>query len=230
MPLGRFITLEGIDGAGTTEQAARLHGYLKKLGVGSHQTAEPSDGAIGRLIRQILGDKPDFTYINRLDPERRKVILALLFTADRADHAWTEMETYWNLGQVVISDRYHLSTLAYELGVAATRDWIETLGAALPKPDLTFYLRLDAEQAFARLKNRWEEKGPGGADPEIFEKLELQKQLVSNYDAFCGHLYEGERLAKNVITIDASQSIDEVEQEIKGHALIHLEQWSILDD
>lgn len=230
MPLGRFITLEGIDGSGTTVQAGRLHGFLKKLGVDSHQTAEPSHGAIGRLIRQILGDKPDFTYINRLDPERRKVILALLFTADRADHAWTEMETYWNNGVVVISDRYHLSTFAYELGVLADRDWIETLGRALPKPDLTFYLRLDAEQAFERLKKRWEEKGSGGADPEIFEKLELQKQLVSNYDAFCGHLYEGERLAKNVITIDASQTIDEVEAEIQTHTRVHLEEWGILDD
>lgn len=230
MPNGLFISLEGIDGAGTTVQAQLLHGRLNDLGVSCHKTAEPSGGAIGKLIRQILGDKPDFTYINRMDPERRKVILALLFTADRLDHVWTEMETYWKKGDVVLCDRYAISTLAYELGVLADRAWIEEIGRSAPRPDLTVYLRLSAEQAFERLQKRWKEKGEGGASPEIFEKLELQKQLVSNYDAFCGQLYEGEKVVQrnNVVTIDASGDIEEVRVEVWKVVREHLQQWELL--
>jgi dTMP kinase len=232
MPDGKFIVFEGIDGSGTTVQAQLLHGRLNDLGVSCHKTAEPSGGAIGRLMGQILGDKPKFTYLNHLDHERRKVILALLFTADRMDHAWTEMETYWNRGDVVLCDRYAISTLAYELGVLADREWIDEIGRAAPLPDLTIYLRLSAEQAFERLQKRWEEKGAGGASPEIFEKLELQKQLVSNYDAFCGCLYEGEHVVRrhNVVTVDASGTIEEVHEKVWGVVGEHLRQWSLLND
>jgi dTMP kinase len=232
MPDGKFIVFEGIDGSGTTVQAQLLHGRLNNLGVSCHKTAEPSGGAIGKLIREILGDKPLFTYINKMDHERRKVILALLFTADRLDHVWTEMETYWDRGDVVLCDRYAISTLAYELGVLTDRTWIDRIGRSAPLPDLTLYLRLSADQAFERLKKRWEEKGEGGAAPEIFEKLELQKQLVSNYDAFCGQLYEGEKVAHrhNVVTIDASGDIEEVRVLVWKVVREHLRQWSLLND
>jgi len=232
MPDGKFIALEGIDGSGTTVQAQLLFGRLNDLGVSCFKTAEPSGGAIGRLIRQILGNKPTFTYLNKLDHERRKVILALLFTADRLDHAWVEMETHWNQGMVVVCDRYAISTLVYELGVLADREWIEEIGRSAPRPDLTIYLRLSAEQAFERLQKRWEEKGEGGASPEIFEKLELQKQLVSNYDAFCGHLHDGEKVVHrhNVVTVDASGDIDEVRVEVWKVVREHLRQWELLND
>ena len=99
----------------------------------------------------------------------------------------------------------------------------------LPKPDLTFYLRLDAEQAFERLKKRWKEKGEGGSDPEIFEKLELQKQFVFHYDAFCGRIHDNEEMAKQVIIIDASKSIEEVHHDILRHAKAHLESKGLLN-
>ncbi len=228
MPEGKFIVFEGIDGSGTTVQVEILRKALVEEGIQCHKTAEPSQGAIGKLIRKIIGGKT-YTYLNRMDPERLKVVLALLFTADRADHVWTEMETKWADGDVILCDRYAISTLCYELGVLTDREWLTTLGRALLVPDLTLYLRLSADQAFGRLKKRWEEKGEGGAHPEIFEKVELQRKLVSHYDAFCGQLYEGERIARthNVITIDASGSIEEVAKLVYDEVETHLQQWGL---
>lgn len=227
MSNGQFIVLEGIDGSGTTVQAEILTNTLVNEGIPFHKTAEPSMGAIGKLLREILGGKI-FTYLNRMNPERLKVILALLFTADRADHVWTEMEPHWEKGEVTVCDRYALSTLAYELGVLTDRNWIEEIGRSLPRPDLTLYLRLSAEQAFERLKKRWENTEE--AKPEIFEKLELQKNLVHHYDAFCGLLHENESFAEknNVVVIDASGTVEEVAVQISAVTLNHLQKWRLL--
>lgn len=51
---GLFVVLEGIDGAGTTTQVARLVASLRARGIGALGTREPSDGPIGTQIRQIL--------------------------------------------------------------------------------------------------------------------------------------------------------------------------------
>lgn len=229
MPKGRFIVLEGIDGSGTTVQSNILTNTLNSNNVDTHRTAEPSTGAIGKLIREIIGGKT-FTYLNSMDPERLKVILALLFTADRADHAWTELEPQWKQGVVTVCDRYSLSTFAYELGVLTDRQWIQEIGRSLPTPDLTIYLRLSAEQAFDRLLKRWEEKGDGGSKPEIFEKIEVQKKLVSNYDAFCGLLHANETFVEknNVVVVDASLSIEEVAVQILGVTMNHLRKWRLV--
>lgn len=74
---GRFIVLEGIDGAGTTTQAALLADALRaRLGVEVELTREPTDGPLGRVLREALSGRAP------LDP----VALALAFAADRADH------------------------------------------------------------------------------------------------------------------------------------------------
>ena len=52
--LGMFIVLEGIDGAGTTTQTARLVERLRADGVHARGTREPSDGPVGSLVRQVL--------------------------------------------------------------------------------------------------------------------------------------------------------------------------------
>lgn len=225
----RFIVLEGIDGSGTTVQAELLYETLRGWKFPVFLTSEPSKGIIGKLIREIIGGRT-YTYLNTMDPDRLKVILALLFTADRADHVWTELTPHWDNDEIVICDRYSLSTFCYELGELTIIDWIEEIGKALPTPDFTLYLRLDANQAFKRLEKRWAEKGKGGAEPEIFEKKGLQRKLVENYDAFCGHVHENESLVEkhNIKTIDASGTIEQVSRLVLEAVKGELYEWGMM--
>ncbi|CDK38119.1 thymidylate kinase [Halorubrum sp. AJ67] len=106
---GRFISIEGVDGAGTTTQAQAVADELVERHDGLTEddtlvTAEPTDGEIGRLIRTGLAG----------DIELSQQALALLFAADRVNHIKTTIEPALNDGKTVITDRYYLSSYAYQ--------------------------------------------------------------------------------------------------------------------
>jgi len=101
----RLIVLEGLDGAGTTTQARRLVEHLRRRGQRAHGTREPSDGPIGRLIREMLVGQHAVAA-----GAIRQSTFGLLFAADRMDHLQREVEPQLAAGVTVISDRwYHLS-------------------------------------------------------------------------------------------------------------------------
>ena len=107
---GKFVVLEGMDGAGTTTQAARLAEALRARGVHVRLTREPSDGPIGMMVRQVLTGRI-------VSPAGRApgwATMALLFAADRMDHVESEIEPFLLAGGTVISDRYDASSLAYQ--------------------------------------------------------------------------------------------------------------------
>src|SRR3954464_11602121 len=108
---GRFVVLEGIDGAGTTTQVARLAERLRKDGGQPVRvTREPSDGPIGSLVRQVLTGRI-------VIPGGRApggATMALLFAADRMDHVESDIEPFLGQGGIVVSDRYDASSLAYQ--------------------------------------------------------------------------------------------------------------------
>jgi dTMP kinase len=80
---GRFLVLEGIDGAGTTTQVARLAAALTADGIPVLTTREPSDGPVGVLLRQALARRVEGL---------SDAALALLFAADRVHHLAAEVE------------------------------------------------------------------------------------------------------------------------------------------
>ena len=116
---GKFLVLEGIDGSGTTTQLDRAVAYVSSLGHPAVATREPSAGPIGRLLREALLGRLGMRDGAGMDGRS----MALLFAADRIDHLQREVEPHLASGTTVISDRYLLSSLAYQ-AEEAERDWV----------------------------------------------------------------------------------------------------------
>ena len=171
-----FIVLEGIDGAGTTTQAERLAEWLRSLGKGVVLTREPTDGPIGRLLRTALGGALTDAEGGRVELDW--AAMALLFAADRLDHIRREIEPALSRGDVVISDRYDLSSLVYQSATCPEGEsasaWLAQLNLRARRPDLTLVLDIPPEIAEERRKARAEA-------PEIFEEAALQRRLAGFY-------------------------------------------------
>ena len=103
---GMLIAFEGGEGSGKSTQAARLAEWLSERGVAVTVTHEPGATDFGVRVRQILLDSPDGSLTPRAE--------ALLFAADRAHHVDTVIRPALDRGDVVITDRYVDSSLAYQ--------------------------------------------------------------------------------------------------------------------
>lgn len=165
----RFIALEGIDGSGTTLQTRALAEWLRTRGHEVHETREPSGGPIGRMIREHLA-----LDAAPLSP----ATFALLFAADRLDHVAREIDPARERG-VVLSDRYLLSSLAYQ-SLDCELAWVQAINREAPPPDLYLFLRVPADVAFARVQRR---AAAGAAAVERFDALALQLQIAGRYEA-----------------------------------------------
>jgi len=178
----RLIVLEGLDGAGTTTQARRLVEHLAGRGRRAHLTREPSDGPIGRLIREMLTGQHAIA-----DQTIAQSTFGLLFAADRLDHLQREVEPRLAAGVTVVSDRWYHSSLAYQ-GTGADRDWITTLNARARRPDLTIFLEVRPEVAAQR-------RVAAGRVQELFEDLRMQHDVAAGYRAVIAELTAlGERI------------------------------------
>jgi dTMP kinase len=189
-PLGRFIVFEGGDGAGTTTQLKRLGGSLTRAGLPHWITCEPTDHPEGLLIRRILsGELP-----------RAPGTLATLFAADRNEHIRGKggILEHLDRGEIVICDRYILSSLAYQ-GVTCGPELPARLNADFPLPELLIFFDLPPEKSLGRL---------GGRERlDIFEELPFQEKVRAAYrEALALYASSGMRIA----TIDASRSVEEV--------------------
>ncbi|MDB5995303.1 MAG: Thymidylate kinase [Pseudomonas sp.] len=152
-----FISIEGIDGSGKTEQVKLLVEHLRSAGQSVLQTKEPDGGQLGAEVRAIL-TRPD----RRLDPVEQ----LLLVSAARFDHVQSIIRPALANGQWVISDRFIDSTYAFQVAVSdvdlhqlfrSTRDIV--VGSTFP--DLTIILDLPIEVA----KHRRGQRHDGVADP-----------------------------------------------------------------
>jgi dTMP kinase len=195
---GVLIALEGIDGAGTTTQARRLAAALRARQGAVHLTREPSDGPIGRLIRDMLAGA------------HRPVgatTMGLLFAADRADHLHREVEPALARGEIVVSDRWYHSSLAYQ-GTEEERAWIRTLNLRARAPELTVLLDVDPAVAAQR-------RAADGRPDELYDELETQTRVAQGYREVVRELGERERLE----VVDGGASEDEVAAAVLDAAL-----------
>ena len=155
---GKFIVLDGPDGAGKSTQTQLLAEALENRGQAVVTVRDPGGTAIGDKIREILLDNAHAVMAVNTE--------VLLYMASRAQLYAEKIRPALDVGQCVISDRWLTSTLAYQavagkIGNAAV---IEIAEAALerPWPDLTCIIDLPAETGLQRVgenKDRMENKG-----------------------------------------------------------------------
>ena len=168
MKRGSFLVLEGIDGSGKSTQLQRLAATLEAAGHAVLATREPSDGAIGRRIREMARSG------ETLPPERELE----WFMEDRAEHVREVIQPALAAGRTVLCDRYYLSTVAYQ--GARGLDWEAILAeseARFPRPDLAVILEIDAASGLARTRLR------GGAADPAFENLEFLERVAAIFAA-----------------------------------------------
>jgi dTMP kinase len=155
---------------------------------------------VGALLRLVL------THRVVLPPAQQAHTMALLFAADRLDHVSAEIVPLLRDGYVVISDRYDLSSLAYQSTTADAEGdarrtvlgWIRELNRWALRPDITVVLDVPPEVAAQRRRAR------GGAH-ELFDDAELQSRLTDAYRR-AEELVPGDR----VVHIDGSGDIGSI--------------------
>ncbi|HET7234440.1 MAG TPA: dTMP kinase [Longimicrobium sp.] len=208
---GRFIVLEGIDGAGTTTQLNVLRDHYRRAGRKAFFTHEPSDGPVGMLIRLALQKRlvgANFDLHDPGDPHPGAAdfdaqALALLFAADRADHVATQVLPNLQAGRDVICDRYLLSTLAYQ-GQHADLEWLIEINRPAIVPDLTVFLDVPPGEAEERMRSsRWKK--------EIFETPEQQRRIRARYFDLIGREFPQKG---PVEVLDASRPAAQVSEDL----------------
>lgn len=201
MSRGRFIVLEGLDGAGTTTQTARLVSTLRARGHFARGTREPSDGPIGTMIRQVLSGR--FVLPGGRAPGW--ATMALLFAADRLDHVEAEIAPVLERGGVVVSDRYDASSLAYQSVTSAREgsvDFIRAANAQALRPDVIVVVNVPADEAARRRASR-------GEAAQLYEQSEVQRALAVFYTDLPAHMP-----SDRVVLVDGLGTEDEVHARI----------------
>ena len=197
---GRFISFEGIDGAGKSTQVGLLEARLRGLGHEVTRTREPGGSPGAEEIRRLLveGDPGRWSAETEL----------LLFNAARRDHLETLISPALTRGDIVITDRFADSTRVYQ-GVTRgdLRDTVDTLHALMigREPDVTIIIDMDPKVALQRGLAR-------GSGEDRFEDfgLPFQEKLRAGFldlarsEARC-HLIDGaqtpEAIAEEVFAL-----------------------------
>jgi dTMP kinase len=188
---GIFVCFEGGEGAGKSTQARTLAASLEQRGYHPLLTFEPGDTAVGKELRRIVLDPATGELSHRTE--------VLLYAADKAEHVDTVVMPALERGQVVITDRYVDSLLAYQGGgrlldlgdverVArwATRDL---------RPHLTVVLDLDPEHGLSRFDERDRIEGES---PDFFVRARNAFLALAAADP------------DHYLVVDASRAADEI--------------------
>ena len=202
MSRGRFITLEGIEGAGKSTVAQLIGTWLARHGVAARLTREPGGTPLAERVRQIVlghGDEP-------LSP----VTETLLMFAARALHVQGVIAPALARGEWVVCDRFTDATRAYQgSGRGVDAALIETLAQAVHPhllPDCTLLLDLPVAAGMARARGR----SGAGADRFEAETLDFFERVRNGYLALARS--EPRRFR----VLDAAQPLEAIERAVAG--------------
>ena len=199
MNRGLFISFEGIDGVGKSTQLDLLVAHLNELGRTVCRTLEPGGTDLGREIRELLLHRK-----GEVAPRAE----ALLFAADRAHHVATVVRPALERGEVVVTDRYLDSSVAYQgsgrdLGFEQVRE-LSLFAVDGLLPQLTVLLDLDAEKAAARRTNT-------GAEPDRLEQAKTKFFETVRQSYLSMAAADPERW----LVLDAEQSVESMQSQIR---------------
>jgi len=194
--LGKFITLEGVDGAGKTTHIEFIKNYLSDLNINYIITREPGGTGLGEKLRDIL-----------LHDEMNPQTETMLMFAARNEHIDKVIRPNLMKGAVVISDRFTDATYAYQAGGKGVKDekidilkkWVqEDL-----RPDLTFLFDLSVEVSIERL-NKTRKLDKFEREDKSFHKKIREKYLTlveASPERFC--------------VLNSEASIEKIQNQIK---------------
>ena len=193
---GKFITLEGSEGAGKSTNVERLCEFLSARGVDFYQTREPGGTPLAEALRTAL--------LHDWDESVTGMTELLVVFAARSQHLHNVIEPRLARGQWVVCDRFTDATYAYQ-GAARgmPQDYVEQLEHWVQgglRPDLTLYLDLDPAIGRARIEAR------------TLDRLE-QEQLAFFEAVRQGYLQRA-ATQPHMITIDASQPLAAVQSSL----------------
>lgn len=193
---GLFVCLEGGDGAGKSTQSRLLHDWLAERGETVLLTREPGGTEVGAQLRRIVLDPAHGALSDRAE--------ALIYAADKAEHVDHVVLPALERGEVVITDRYVDSTLAYQ-GAGRSLDVAEVERIARwatgdLRPHLTVVLDLAPQAGLDRFADR---------DRMEAESLEFHERVRH------GFLALAEADPDHYVVLDARAPIDEVAAAIR---------------
>lgn len=196
MGRGKFISLEGGEGAGKSTQLRALAAALRERGLRVAETREPGGSPGAEWIRRLLLDEQEWP----LEAE------ALLFAAARADHVEKTIRPALDRGEWVLSDRFVDSSLAYQggaggLGIERVRE-LHDFACSGFLPDRTLILTLQEGQQRARARDGDATDRIGGRPADFHHKVNVAFRVIA--------AQEPER----VRLIDASGSQSEVTERL----------------
>ena len=200
---GKFITLEGGEGAGKTTQIKLLADAFKAGGLDPIITREPGGSSAAEVIRSLLVEGA----VDRWQPMTE----ALLNFAARLEHVQATIEPALVAGRWVLCDRFADSTVAYQgyghdLGRAVI-DELHRLVLGYFQPDLTVILDIPVAEGLARATNR--EQAEGSREDRYEHMGEGFHQRLRD-----GFLDIARRNPERCVVIDAAQEPDKVQAEI----------------
>ncbi len=200
MTPGRFITLEGIEGAGKSTVATIVRDWLSARGISVCLTREPGGTPLAERVRRIV--------LEPGDEEVSSVAEVLLMFAARDIHLRNLVRPALARGEWVVCDRFTDASRAYQgAGRGVPGEWIEQLVAAVHtdlQPDCTLLLDLPVSMGLARAKAR------SGAPSDRFE----QESEAFFERVRAAYLDLARREPDRIRVVDASRSLPEVEQQV----------------
>ena len=230
---GLFIAFEGIDGAGLTTHSRMVERWLiEERGMEKVLlTKEPTDSMIGFLLRGIMSRQVSITPYPH--------VMALLFAADRLYHLYEDpygpgprhrgILSALKEGYVVISDRYVVSSMAYQggrdvgaLSLSVDLDWVREVNRYAPLPDVVVYLDVPPEVSTSRIRrSRW-----------TWQIYENRADLMETYRNFRRLLDDLRAEGVTVVEVDEvkdgrERGVEEVQAEIRARLEEVLEEFGL---
>lgn len=200
MPQAKFITIEGVEGAGKSTVIQFVQNFLQSAGIEAYFTREPGGTPLAETLRNLL-----------LDPDTNEVIeptteLLLMF-AGREQHIKRRILPHLQAGQWVVSDRYIDASYAYQGGGRGMDvrliSYLDKYIVGHVYPNLTLLLDISPELGFERAARR------------AMDKDRIEKEQIDFFQRVREvYLQRAEHDPGRIKIIDASRSLPEVEQQI----------------